>query len=486
MASFDTMIKNLDAFDGEVIPSEFNVNDIGGKSLLLDKDEATIKLIMAQNPNITRKQAEYMVYSEDKLNKKEDERDSKREPKEEETANAKDNRKGLTPAEKEQRRADRRAKRDKRKAKRKEKIKSYKKIFEEKIKALKKRAKEIKEEIKQALFKLWKELKELGKDLIDALVHTVTAIAGIAQCIAAPPWNVGLAISYAFAIVGIYLALLSKIKNVIPWLQYLKKCPLVTDKKNLKIIGTIFNAVIVALRALWKPIKFIGGLADKLIRWISSFLKRKKRSIFRQATKELKDLGHLYKYYFIHPKMKGEKDLGIISIPFPFLPGYLRGDYYGPDGNDVTYPCYAWEQEDIDSVQGLLDRFIVGFEGNKTKNRVVAYRIKPTPEAKELGLLLGKGKNIDNVDYGNFDLDKIADELQNISMPAIVTEDNNDENLDGSEDRYIYNIELPDGTIIPNITEEGINFYRETYVLKYINAVTQSVSFALQESQTNQ
>jgi hypothetical protein len=77
-------------------------------------------------------------------------------------------------------------------------------------------------------------------------------------------------------------------------------------------------------------------------------------------------------------------------------------------------------------------------------------------------------------DFSDIDLRALADELENPDIPEINTDDIE------IEDRFIYDIELPDGTIVKNITEEGIDFYRENYILRYMNAFTQSIQAAAQ------
>jgi hypothetical protein len=138
--------------------------------------------------------------------------------------------------------------------------------------------------------------------------------------------------------------------------------------------------------------------------------------------------------------------------------------------------CSSFDEDDVEEIQGLLDTFIVGFEGDQRRNRVVAYRKKITIDARELAALTGKTFDED-YDFSELDLDDIANQLENVQMPEIVTDDDiPDADI---EDRFVYDLELPDGTIIQNITEDGIEYYNQNYILKYVNAFTQSVQEAL-------
>jgi hypothetical protein len=56
-------------------------------------------------------------------------------------------------------------------------------------------------------------------------------------------------------------------------------------------------------------------------------------------------------------------------------------------------------------------------------------------------------------------LDKL--ELEINSLPINVPTDLNE------YQRFLYNIILPDGTVIPNISEDGLNYYKSKYDLTY-------------------
>jgi hypothetical protein len=476
---YDKFLDNLKLLGDDIYSSEFDITNVQGVSLILGVLEATKKLLRMKNPSLSEDQADLIVTPKAALEQKRQERERRRREKEERKALTDDEKKALSAAEKDRKKKEREERARKREERQKQRIDEYKKIFDDLVKDLEKQVIKIINDIKEAAKQLWQEFKNVIKSLINAIIQTASAIAAIVIIIAAPPWNLAQAVSHMIMVVEQYLGLLKLFKDLLPWFKPFELLPLVCEKKNLKIIASIFNPIIQGLRAFWIPIKLLNKLINDLIKKISDYLNRNKASIFRKATRKLKKLGHLYRLWFIHPEMKGEKEILGISFTFPFFPGVIRGENrYEPQAED-EYPCWYFEEEDISEIQGLLDNFVVGFEGNKQLNRVVAYRKKKTPGAKELSSLFEKGPKIgEEISIDDINLDEIADIFdrldKGIEMPSL-------ENLDTlpDEDRFIYDIELPDGTIIQNITEEGIEYYQQNYILKYLNAATASYQQAL-------
>jgi len=478
-ALYDKFLDNMRLFESDIYSTEFDITNIQGLSLLLGTIEAVKKLLRMKNPELTEDQADIIASPKAALEYKRQQREKKRREKEEQQALTKEERQALSAAEKDKKRKEREERRRIREERQKARIEEYKKQFKEKIKELKKQVKQIKQQIKEAAQNLWRGFKDTIKGLITAIVQTTNSIIAISIIIGAPPWNIPQAISLLILIVEQYLGLIKLFKDLLPWLKPFQLLPLVCDKKNLKIIAAIFNPIIQGLRAFWIPIKLLNNLITKTIQKVKDYLNKNKQKIFRKATRQLKKLGHLYRRWFIHPEMKGEISIVGITIPKPFFPGIIRGENrYTPQSTD-EYPCWYFQEEDIDEIQGLLDTFVVGFENDKQRNRVVAFRRKKTPDGKELSTLVGKGPKIgDDFDFGDFNFDELTDLFNRIDDGTELPSLNNLEAIE-DEDRFIYDIELPDGTLIQNITEEGIEFYQQNYLLKYLNAATASYQQAL-------
>jgi hypothetical protein len=467
MAEYDKLLTEITGLTQDIETTGINwdaipIKSIGSltQSFWPSVKDAAKQMLRSRCPEITKEQADMIFDSEKELEAKDEEREKKRREKEEFKALPKEQQEAITEAEKAKRRAEREERRKKRREQRKEKIKLYKKIYDEKVKELKEEAKQMLRTIKDSLLKIVNGFIDIVKRLITAIILTATGIAGIIQIIVAPPWNVANAISQTMKIIMSYLDILKAIQELNPYFKIFQIIPIFVSKARIKILSTIFTPIIKGLRAFFLPIKLFNNLIIKLMNWIQSFLANNRAKIFRRATRKLKKLGHLYRFWLIDPK---SGDL---------LPGRIRGDYYGVGSTEgVEYPCYAFEEEDIDEIQGLLDNFIVGFEGNKSQNRVVAYRRKFSSDASDLAKAAGFDFGTE-IDFDSFDFGKLATDFEKI--PNIETEVDPRED----EDRFIYDIELPDGTIIQNVTEEGIEYYRENYILKYLNAVSQAIDKA--------
>ncbi len=475
--TYDKFQKQLEGLRQDLATSGINFDAIpplpidlkgGTASFFPSLKDAAKQMLRQKNPEITKDQADLIFDSEKEIEAKDEEKEKKRREKEEFKALPKEQQEAISEAEKQKRREERDKRRAKRREERRRKIKEYKKIYDQKIEEWKKYAREQLKAIKDSLLAIFTGFIDIVKRLITAIVTTASGIAGIIQIIVAPPWNVANAITQTMKIIECYLNIIKSIQDLNPYFRIFDIMPTFIAKEKLKVISTIFNPIIVGLRAFFIPIKKFNELILKLLKWIQDFLNKRKPGIFRKATKQLKKLGHLYKTWLLHPQMKGKISIVGIEIPQPFFPGSLRGDFY-PSNSEREYPCYAFEEEDVDEIQGLLDTFIVGFEGGPS-NRVVAYRRKPSQDATDLAKasLLGLGEDLD---FESFDFESIADQFEKLPQVEVEVETE-------SDDGFIYDIELPDGTIIQNITEEGVEFYKQNYILKYVNAVSQAIQGA--------
>jgi hypothetical protein len=462
MANFDTFLESLAGLENDIYSTEFDIT-----KLMLPDKEAVKKLIGMKNPGFTKDQIDMMIDSEEELIKKKEELEEKRAESREKSSLSREEKAKVKEEEKAKRKKQREEEKERRKKELKERIRAYKEVYKEKVKQIIKEAKNVKQEIKEATFQLITKLKDMAKKIIMSVIQTASSIPAIIITISAPPWNVPKAISYVLIIVESYLNIIKSIKEVLPFLKPLKNLPLVTGKNNLKKVGAFLNVIVKAIRALWIPIKLLDTVIKALIKAITSFLSRNKNKIFRKATKKLKKLGHLYKPSLI--KWLSENDKSFPGIPSPSdllrdpPPPFVRGKYRqsDEDGNILDIPCYAYEDDDIDEVQDLLRTYVIGDE-NKITNRVVAYKKnKESDDPREKTV----DEMLDDLDKLDAQLDDSVDNFPDIErLPD-----------SGEEDRFIYDILLPDGTVFKNISEEGVEEFKNIYsTLTFIDFSTQS------------
>jgi len=406
MNEYNKLLDNIDQLQELGFRSEFDI-----QPYLLSEDEVAKKLLMAKNPNMKIEDVNLIIDNEqvsiDKMEKEFKELES--------VDNSGDF--GLTEEEKSQMRDQRKRERERERVLKIQQIKQMKQLFKDKIIELKEQAKNILKEIKMAFYNLVREVKALVKKSITSIVQISSSIGAIAVIIAAPPWNIPLAISYAMTIVDLLLTLISQLKAILPFTTIFDKLRFVTNSKNLSILSKIINVNLEIILGLWSKLtgldKIIQLLLDKIIQLISGDNKQK---IFRKATRKLKKLGH------------------------------FRGNNssYEIDGVSVR----ADNKEDASEVKDLLDTFKVDYGSRK----VIDYNQDESSNNPEDLLKSLKSE---------------VEKDQNIQVPTDIEESS----------FYVYDVRLPNGSILRNQTEEDLEELKRIYtiVIDQIQDVTQSV-----------
>lgn len=417
MNEYNKLLDNIDQLQELGFRSEFDI-----QPYLLSEDEVAKKLLMAKNPNMKIEDVDLIIDSEQiSINKME------KELKEQEVTDNSGDR-GLSEEEKAQRKEQRKREREREKEFRKEQIRQMKQLFKDKIVELKEQAKNILKEIKMAFYNLVREVKALVKKSITSIVQTSTSIGAIAVVIAAPPWNIPLAISYTMTIVDLLLTLISQLKAILPFTTAFDKLKFVTNSKNLSVLSKIINVNLEIILGLWSKLtgldRIIQLLLDKIIQLISG---NNKQKIFRKATRKLRKLGH------------------------------FRGNNssYKIDGVSVR----ADSDDDASEVKDLLDTFKVDYGSKK----VVDYKQDESSNQSSPG---GQGSSNNPEDL----LKGLKNEVgkdQNIQVPTDVEESS----------FYVYDVRLPNGSILRNQTEEDLEELKRIYtiVIDQIQDVTQSL-----------
>ena len=403
MNQYDKMLENIDSLQNLGFSSEFDI-----QPYLLSEDEVAKKIIMLKCPNMSKDDVDLIIDSEEtSIDKavKEIEDESQ-------VDNSRDL--NLTEQEKVQRKESRRKEIEKRKELKRQQIKEMKKIYKDKVVEYKKQAKDILKEIKMAFFNLVRQVKVITKKSITSIIQTSSSIGAIGVIIAAPPWNIPLAISYTMSVVDILLALISELKSILPFTTSFDKLKFVTTPKNLSVISSIINVNLEIILGLWDKINGIDTLIKKLLDKIIELLSGgSKEKIFRKATRKLKKLGHF--------KEKNES--------------------YDIDGVSVR----ADNEDDASEVKDILDTFVVNYDNNK----VVDYK----------------------KDDSGLDSEKLLDSLR--------SEVNSDQKFEvpTNIEYSLYDVRLPDGTILRNQTEDDLEELKKVYniVLGQIDELSQII-----------
>jgi hypothetical protein len=395
MSEYTNLLKNIEKLQELGFKSEFDLNPY-----LLSVEEVAKKILKQKIPKLSLDDIDMIIDSEsislDKMNKQIEEEFKKLNPESSK----------LTAEEKALRREEQRIEREKRKQLRTERIKKTKEIYKDKVVELKSQAKKIIKDIKIGFYNLIRESKTVLKKVITAFVQTGSSIGAISIIIAAPPWNIPLAISYTMSVVDILLSLVSQLKSIVPYTLIFDQLHFVVDKKNLSILSKIININVNLILGVWSKVTGFEILIKKLIDFIIKLLSgSNKQKIFRKVTSKLRKLGNFNR----------------------------NNSDYTIDGVKVK----ANNEDDAQEAKDFIDTYVVDY-GRK---RVTEYK---------------------NESDKSFDPEQLLKQLSNeinksqvVEIPEVI------------EDSFLttYDVTLPDGTILRNQTEEDLEELKRVYKL---------------------
>jgi molecular chaperone GrpE (heat shock protein) len=432
----------------EKIPelSEEDIDMMAESAYSNDDDEGIDDEPLEDETKEERKARKEKEKEEKKANKeaaKEEKKANKEAEKEEKKAN-----KEAEKEERERKKEERKAELEEEKKKRKEELK---KIFKEKLEQIKLEVVELKDKIRAAAFQFFNKFKEVSKAFILSLVKVATSLPGAITMIVAPPWNVPFAITTLLILVIDYLDILAKIQTIVPFFQPLRKIPTLVDKSKINTIGASLDVVVLGLSALYGPVLGLKKFIDKIIDFIKSlFGPKRQQKIFKQATKKLVKLGHI-KSIINRPVMVVENEEGKLRLrkkgidrgpDFPLEPiqsiKKTKNGVEIENGKEEKVRVFSYNEDDNEEIISLLNQFKIG-GGSKWggTTHVIGYR-QDNSTLKSV-------------------IDDLEGELEDNKLPK---------DIDTSEfEQFVYDITLSDGTVIPNISEDGLEYYKNKFDL---------------------
>jgi len=409
--SFNSYISDLDKLQGELYSS--SPLDIS-KFFLPDK-EILKKFIKSKNPKMSDSDINLMVEDEETLIK--DEESILDITQDENT-------------------------KEERKREIRERVQRRKQVYKSNLEQFKEEVKNIKNEVREAVFSLVNKSIEVTQALILAITKTATTLPGAIVMAVAPPWNVPGAVTKILLVIKAYFDLIAIFKTILIYLEPTKKLPLLLPNAALQGIGTTLQiSVVKPMLLIFKPISVIQRIIQKIFEFIKKLFKNKNKT-FKKATKRLIKLGH------IRNARKNEQ--GVQYSYYPEGDGRIELS----DGTPIT--VYAYDENDIDEILGILDQFeITNTRKWGGESHVSAFR-KQTENTEKLN------DSDPDFDINNMEglIDRLESEIKNsINFP--IPDDTSE------FDEFIYDITLPDGTVIPNISEEGIEYFKEKFQIRY-------------------
>ena len=457
MSEFDKLIKNLDSLEKANFDTGLNIE----KFFLKEKEG--LKKFIAHKSGLPLSDIDLMVDSAEELYEslsKKIEEGKEKAKKAKEAKRDKQNKvdgdtennpsEDPTVADEEKKKLLEEEKK-KRKEEAKKKVKEYvdlmKEIYKDKLVEFIKQLQDLKKQIKDAAYMLFNKFKELAQKLVTTVSNIAMAVPSVILKVSFIPFNIPDALMTIFTLVQLILDIVAVLKDVVPFLYPLRYLPLVTDKENLAVLGTTLNPVIEGILATLSFITGANSIVVKLIEFILALIGKTKESAFRKATKKLKKLGHLKKLELPLP----ENALNVITNLFWGTDNRGKlyktdGDPPGDDGNrlklsdDTEVDVYSFSPDDVGEIVSMLDSYKI------RNNRVVDYRQK-----KDLD---GNEQEPEDV------LRKLKNKLADLELPIQPKGSNEFE-------QFVYDIQLPDGTIVYGVSEDSIDFYRQKYNLQY-------------------
>jgi len=479
MAKFSELLSNIESLEtatyaGSVIDLE---------KFFLSEDAAVKKLLKLFYPNLTDEQCDDVVDTaeagEKKIDEKfqkEEEEEEKLEKEKEEVERAQDEeeeksesedkkkerqeRRERRQREREQRREERKKQREEQKKLRKEQLKQRKKIYKDRVQEFKKRVKEIKKEIKETVHKLWQEYLNLIKKLALGLVKTVQAIVAIIIKIVAPPWNVPDAINTLLEILGFFMDLLKTLKLVAPILGPLKYLPLVIPEDKLGFVAGILNPLIVGILALYTPFRkfdeFINKLINKLIEIISN--EAKKQLIFKKATRKLRKLKFCQNENILDVADEDDREevLEILEA-YEVKPCGRAEGQAGYKFKNCKVCVSGYREDEVETETGDPPDSYTDDQWRSKVNKILK---KGSPLKPPSGTLKSNKKPVDT-------LKNLTDLKNNLNEGQLARNLTSQAGPDG--DDYLYDVLLPDGKILQNITFSKLESLKREYTLLFTN-----------------
>ena len=459
MATIDSFIKKVEELEGVSYPSFLDVTQYFAPDkicvkLLLKlkfpglKEEDIEDFIEDEAEGLT-KLDDFFIREEEEEEKLEDERELQ----EGSSDNDNESKRQARRTKREQIREENKIKRELRKEQLKQQLQERKKIYKDRIVEYIEEVKKIKREVRAAVHKLFAEFFNLAQKLVTGLIKAVQAIVAVVMKIVAPPWNIPDAIVTLISVVEFFLDIIKQLKVVAPILEPLRQLGIIIEPSKLGVVTSLLNSPITFILGLFNPFakfdRLVGKLMQKLLDLIGS--SDKKKRVFKKATRKLR------KY------------------------GYCNNE----DINSLDEDDYAEVSELLETYK-LGNCSQAGFSVNRCSQCVIGYRDDEAPDTDDDAGSRRASVSGTKLDAGDFSPSSSGD------FTSIKDENGNSTTLDAqlrifeefsdiagtirkkrqqaeSEGNFVYDVLLPDGTILANQTQESLDRLRRDYQLLFTN-----------------
>lgn len=263
--------------------------------------------------------------------------------------------------------------------------------------------KKMKDDTRQAAMLMVKSQKDLVQDLIKISVQISNSIAGAAVLISPLSFNVPAAISLVMLIIDAISKIVDKLMNVIQHLDPLKNLVYLLPKNKFDSITSPLNLSLTILISIFGAIKSLKNIANGLVG------KLKNKTNPSNLSSQISSL---------------KKQLETAKADLEWLKGF--GKHHKPNGTPKQI------KDKQDEVDELTERLA---------NMEKGYKI---PTMKD-----GEFDENDSVEFLN-SIDPLITQVKTANTELV---------------SYIYDVYLPDGTLIPNVNEDYIEEIKSKYTV---------------------
>lgn len=262
-------------------------------------------------------------------------------------------------------------------------------------------ARNVKNKVRESFMMMKKEYKELVQDLIKTSIDSANAISAAAILIAPLSFNIPGAIVLILEVISSINKIISKVMAIILHCEPLKLLVLLLPKESFESVTSPINAVILGIISILSVVSFFKKLVSKIM---SSIKSQTDPANLKNQKQQLKD----------EISKKG-KEL-----------------------NDLR----SKKNQDLDAIS--------------KKQEEIA-------ELQERLKIMEKGPDIPSMnDNGEFDEKSLSEALKKIDID-LTKQQNDIAQLNLQLYDYVYELKLPDGTIVENLSREDIEEFKNKY-----------------------
>jgi len=281
-------------------------------------------------------------------------------------------------------------------------------------------------DVRNCVLKIMKEQIDFIQTLITTSIKIGSTIAAIVVLCAAPPVNVDPAITLAMEVIESIFALCNKIELILPCLDTIKQLDILLPDNLYNAIVRPIDVALVILQGILTPLQLICGFAVKI------------KSTLGEVASPEASKGYCRKIRFDIRRKK--KQIRVLLTDNDVPEGQVRSalDEKRYDDTVVMGETRNLGEEVIDELRGLV--------GDITEMEERCNKL-------DLGFDINFSEEVYDRPDQTRELFQALQDARKVADDII----------------FVYDVKLPDGTVLFDLTEEELNGIRERYEIVFNN-----------------